>query len=78
MSEELCLVKDGHYGVCNMPRGHEGVVHRETLPDGTLWAEWRSIFPSDEHDRATTYVEPSERNKHNSNPLPEDYWESAE
>jgi hypothetical protein len=61
MSDELCLVRDGHYGMCNLPRGHKGVIHQETLADGTLWALWRSIFPSDELNRADYYVEPNQR-----------------
>jgi hypothetical protein len=63
MSEELCLVRDGHYGICNLPKGHKGVVHQETLADGSLWAQWRSILPSDEYRRADFYVEPARRRK---------------
>lgn len=58
---ELCLVKDGVNGICNLPRGHEGVVHQETLEDGTLWASWRSILPKDELNRAAFYVHPDQR-----------------
>jgi len=60
-SDEFCLVRDLDYSICNLPRGHEGVVHQEVLEDGTLWAEWRSITKYSETNRAEKYLTPSER-----------------
>jgi len=60
---DLCLVRDGDYGVCNMVRGHEGVIHSETLDDGTLWAQWRSVTAASEANRAHTYMTPDERKR---------------
>lgn len=35
----FCGVKDGHYGMCERSKGHEG-AHVE-MRDGEIWAEWR-------------------------------------
>lgn len=45
---KLCLVRDGHYGTCNLPLGHGGgsQVHQEWR-EGKLWAEWRSVLPEE-------------------------------
>lgn len=58
---ELCLVTDGNLGVCNMSKGHDGVIHREITEEGTLWSEWRSIVPEDELRRAAEYIPPAQR-----------------
>jgi len=60
---KLCLVRDGDYGICTEPRGHEGVIHREVLASGILWAEWRSVTPCDEANRAEAYMTPNERKR---------------
>jgi len=59
--QELCLIRDGIYAICNLARGHEGVNHRETLEDGSLWSAWKSITADDESNKAEEYVPPSER-----------------
>lgn len=61
----LCLVMDKGgegiiYGICNMEI-HDGAVHKETLEDGTVWAEWRSVTLHDELTRATEYKTPEQR-----------------
>lgn len=61
MSPAMCLVRDGDYGVCNMLRDHPGVIHTERLPNGQIYAQWRSILPEDELDRADEYVLPDRR-----------------
>lgn len=46
---ELCHVRDGDHGECNLPLGHDNgaVVHTE-MRDGELWANWRSVLWEDE------------------------------
>lgn len=56
----LCLVQCSG-GICNRPLGHNGVIHSETLANGELYAEWRSVVREDEDDRATEYKTPADR-----------------
>lgn len=62
----LCLVQARGgtviYGICNLPRGHGNgsKVHQERLQDGRLWAEWRSVLPEDEMDRAERHIRPGQ------------------
>lgn len=61
--KELCLTTDGNLGICNKPRGHAGVIHCDTLEDGTLWSEWRSITPDEDERKAERYTPIDERIK---------------
>lgn len=47
--KQLCGVRDGDHGECNLLAGHGGgsVIHTEWR-DGKIWANWRSVLWEDE------------------------------
>lgn len=51
-SRNRCAATDGD-ARCTEHAGHYGAIHRE-IRDGKLWAEWRSILPTDEPAAAQT------------------------